>query len=605
MLLRLVQRRRAGVDVKDMRKNLSRVVPFRSRAPALVGRLMRRIAIWLAGWGLAGWGLASGASCLATPNVDLDAPVVLESNLDRARSEIGVRPIIQVRFSEPMDARTLGPGHVAFVPWEPGDACDPFSPCADGPCVRGTCWQDPFTSADFGRLARGEYVNDIGVFVEYDALDDAWSFTPGTTLPAFTVHTVVVGAGARDLSGAPLSDERELAAPWQRVFATADPNSSGPAPRLAWPRVGERGVPANLAFVEIGFSVHVQATFAADELVLTAASGTTVKATQPGWCPATDIGTCLRWRLPAPLPSRTRVRLTTATARDQDARLAVPPGRDSWFEVGDAVEIEPLDLSAAAVWTAERCLFAQFEAESIVALQLGVDRAWAVARGSGVVRVAMPLAVDTHQPGDRVSVELVAESLDGQRAVRSLEVTIGNSFDSRLPRLSIVEALADPLGPEPIEEFVELMSLTSPDAPLQVVHGLWLADLAWPEVLTRLQSGEQPPGDRLPGFDVFGGQRVIVVPSGYQGGVNGDATPAPGARMVRVDESLGAGGLKNAGESLSLYRVDPPALVSSYTPRVQPSSGQSVVRIEPHGCDTSSQFSAHPGGLASPGGAPE
>ena len=103
------------------------------------------------------------------------------------------------------------------------------------------------------------------------------------------------------------------------------------------------------------------------------------------------------------------------------------------------------------------------------------------------------------------------------------------------------------------------------------------------------------------------GERVLVVASGYDPNDGADPPPTPATTLVRVDGSLAAGGLKNAGEPLVLYfepAAGPPAIVASYgnyiTTDAAAHAGRSVV-ADPVACDLRRAWSSEPAGSASPG----
>lgn len=542
--------------------------------------------------------LLAAASCLAPPELDLESPQIIDCSVEPGVA-VPVWPMIEVAFSEVIDPVTLSAGHVAVLAWSPTGTCDVSTqaamPCADGQtCWSGTCWRDPATATVLAALERGEFNGNVGLELSIADSGAVLTVVPHEPLIAHTPHALVIGAGVRDREGAPLIDETGQSAPWSTTFVTMDGDSSGPVSSLAWPRAGERGASSQLALVDVAFSLPV--VVAPDnELRLVAQDGRGFAGIDPVVCPGVVDGRCIRWHVTAPLPVDIPIRLHDVAALDDRGRPPVPPRRDQWFELGDASTSLPA-LEAVATWSGERCVFAQVDTATSTALRIEVADRTAVVRGTGQLRTAVPLGDRPSADGGR-SMQVALEALSGATLVEQRDAAIDPSFDLGTPRLAIVEVLADPLGAEPTEEFVELRAL----ADHGVVDDVWLADMSWPDVLDRLDAGLAPPGDRLPSFAALNGERIIVVAAGFVGGQNGDALPAAGTTIVRVDGSLGDGGLKNAGEPLSLYLADPPTLISSYTPRVTAPAGTSVVRRDAHGCDVAGQFEAHPGATASPG----
>jgi hypothetical protein len=164
--------------------------------------------------------------------------------------------------------------------------------------------------------------------------------------------------------------------------------------------------------------------------------------------------------------------------------------------------------------------------------------------------------------------------------------------------------LANPLGPEPDQEFVEISNL----GPAVDVDGLWVADRSWTEIAADLAAGGDPPGDRVPAFALGEGGFAVVVGSGYTVGLGKDPDPAPAAEVILLDSSIAEGGLKNAGEPLTLYSADPPALVATYGNHVDTGAsshgGISVTLEEPRSCDLAQHWGSHPLATSSPGALP-
>ncbi|TPV94237.1 MAG: hypothetical protein B7733_16145 [Myxococcales bacterium FL481] len=439
--------------------------------------------------------------------------------------------------------------------------------------------------------------------MRYDAEFDELHVVPRHPLSADTPYSFVIGSGVRDTNGAPLTNSRGETTRWRETFTTAGPDSSGPVPRLAWPRAGERGVPVQLAFVDVEFSLPVATPRATDRLELETETGQAVIGTDPTPCPRGTTSGCLRWHLDADLPGPVRVRARRVQARDAAGRHAVPFASGAWFQVGD-VPGAPPRAEDVVVWTAERCVFAQLAATRSSALQLTLGPAAAVTRGIGDLRVGLPwdrIASSRFDTTWRAGVAV--EDLEGHvaAAVRPLHSPEPAGDAHVSPALAIVEVLANPRGEEPREEFVELAILPGRRGEPRRFDGLRLADLPWSAVLERLAQGRAAPGDIVPSFEAADGDRVLLVAQAYRGGTAGDVPPAADALVLRLDASLGRGGLRNAGEALSLYRREPLELISSYTPRVPAPEGYSVVRRDPAGCDVAGQFAVHPGTGASPG----
>lgn len=145
------------------------------------------------------------------------------------------------------------------------------------------------------------------------------------------------------------------------------------------------------------------------------------------------------------------------------------------------------------------------------------------------------LEVGSLEPESSLRLALRATSLAGTSAFWPLELTTRAS----LPTVAITESRANPRGPEPAQEYVELLNYGA--APVRL-DGYLLSDDAF------------KIGDALPdGVVLLPLERVLVVPESFDPDDASDKPPVPAStRLLRVDESLGAGGLSNRGEPLFL-----------------------------------------------------
>lgn len=132
-----------------------------------------------------------------------------------------------------------------------------------------------------------------------------------------------------------------------------------------------------------------------------------------------------------------------------------------------------------------------------------------------------------------------------------------------MAHLVITEVHANPVGPEPEQEYVELYN-----------DGLAPADLG-DYVLVDI-GGETP---LPPGLSLMPGAFALLVNEGYDVMSDYDPVPAEGTAIVRVDK-LGKGGLKNDGEPLKLIDKEG-STVSRFPALPKPQSGISVHRIMP------------------------
>ena len=149
----------------------------------------------------------------------------------------------------------------------------------------------------------------------------------------------------------------------------------------------------------------------------------------------------------------------------------------------------------------------------------------------------------------------------------------------RSPPIAITEVLANPAGPEPQQEYVELRNLGQADVTL---GGLRLQD--------------SKGGDDLPAETLGAGAYALVVTASYDPEEGSDPPPRAGTLLVRVDTRLGSDGLSNSGEPVELVQGD--AVVSSYGGWVDVSAGSwngnAVHRLVQTACDRSAAWNHTP-----------
>jgi hypothetical protein len=159
-------------------------------------------------------------------------------------------------------------------------------------------------------------------------------------------------------------------------------------------------------------------------------------------------------------------------------------------------------------------------------------------------------------------VELIGSVLSSAGAHEPLRAT----FTTGPARRHVVlnEVLANPAGPEPDAEWLELVN--DSDRPTSL-SDLWLED----------SSGHV----RLPDAVLGPGEIALIVGDGFR--TSGVDVPVPdGVRLLRVP-SLGARGLSNQGEGLLL--VGPEGVVSRFPLLPAPHAGQSLARRTLDGSD--------------------
>ncbi len=203
---------------------------------------------------------------------------------------------------------------------------------------------------------------------------------------------------------------------------------------------------------------------------------------------------------------------------------------------------------------------------SIVEPGGALEEIFAASGGDIVVHPLVPSSTTT------LAITLVDEA----GFARSLSVPLTTSA----PRSHVVlsEVLANPIGPEPAQEWIELYN-----------DGLVAAELGGYRI--KDVGGETV----LPSASLEPGGYALVVGEDYLGDGAYDVPPAPGALVLRVPK-LGKSGLANAGEPLEL--LDAEGSVVSRFAAVKTKAGRSVYRPDPKALDVfamSAEEAATPG----------
>lgn len=549
-------------------------------------------------------------ACFEPPEADLVGPRVTASSLRGPRSvEVSVMPALIVEFSEAIDPASLHAGSVALIAWEPLDSCSLTPLCKKGSCERGTCQSSPLKATKRRKLDRGNYDG------ESEALElslgegpagpgTRLTIRPRRPLAAHRRHTLVVGAAVRDLSGAPLVDEYGRASGLQLDFVTAGRGSGGPEPRLVAPAPGQLEVPTNVAVIDTEFWPPIPMPEADATLWLEPEEpGDALVLVDPIACPGWAPGTCLRWRPAQPLVERMRYRPAGGSLSDRHGRAALLPAaeHETWFRVGSGPDLAPPNANALAQMRG-RCLLVWVDAGEAVdaLLRVGESEQRAAIAHAGWVG----LSIDEENDPEQVlawSIEL--RDLADNHATLEGELVAGASFSGSLPHLQLTEVLANPSGPEPDAEFIELIA--GPDG--AALEGVYVADATLSAVREAWTEGKAL-GDLLPTVELEPHEVAIVVGTGYAAttALGKDPAPPSGTRLLVVDKSLGQSGLKNEGEPVILWALTDqgPTLISSYGNWIKTDrkahEGRSVAVVG-DGCDLPDRWRSHPFGRSTPG----
>lgn len=177
------------------------------------------------------------------------------------------------------------------------------------------------------------------------------------------------------------------------------------------------------------------------------------------------------------------------------------------------------------------------------------------------------------------TVTLAGTVLSSEGELTTFGVTVTTAMARR--HLVVNEVLANPLGPEPEAEWLELVNDSERATSLA---GVWLEDSAGTV--------------QLPDEVLAPGELVLVVSQGFR--ASGLDVPVPeNVRLLRVP-SLGARGLSNGGEALML--VGREGVLSRFPLLTAAHAGRSLARRTLDGADDDAAgFGEHAGPGASPG----
>jgi hypothetical protein len=505
---------------------------------------------------LAAFPLVAATGCLdrtppafvrdATPEHDASAPprvVALEiaDASGRLWPEVAIprAPRIRLFFSTAIE------GEVLLLTGEPDDTL-----LADLAAA-------PLRAATLARALPSDRRNE-GALVE---------LRPREPLPAGALVTLAVPAWARDAAG------QRLGEPFVRALRVAGTAAAGARAIETWPPDGAMAIGPAIVFAAVRFDGEVRGI--AEGLRLEGPGGEPVPATARA-AACTEIGWegahCAVLSPARALAPGTTHRLRTLPAL-QDATGASVPPFEAWFTTATEPDREPPGLAAAGCAIDEQatpvgCVLAD---DARIVLRLRADepiRVRALAAGRllhGVgPRGELELAIDGLGPATRVPISIEAVDAAGNAAAFELAL----ETTEVLPAISITEVLADPHGPEPRQEWIEIANA----GPTWVdLAGFAIADhpLSRGDVIAG--SARIPPGGR-----------ALLVAADFdpldRGPGGRDAPIPPGVPLIRLDRSLASGGLSNAGEPLFLR--DPVGRRISAAPSLPPPrEGICIVRI--------------------------
>lgn len=245
--------------------------------------------------------------------------------------------------------------------------------------------------------------------------------------------------------------------------------------------------------------------------------------------------------------------------------LAIDPtpfGRDA-----DLVKTNVMECLAGEIPIGPGC--ARVLDDRVLVRSSGAPLLWAIA-GEGeevVAGLAANEGVNVLGLRPRRDIDLAVVTIDAAGNERKANLRATTTAPEG--HVVINEVLANPLGPEPRQEWVELVN-----------------DGSEPVSLLGYQLLDDTGATSLPAFELLPGRFALVVNETFVEDDGVDAPPAPDAELLRVAH-LGSHGLANDGETLRL--VDAVGAEVSRFPAVpQRKGGMSAARTRPGVSDLSS-----------------
>ena len=360
--------------------------------------------------------------------------------------------------------------------------------------------------------------------------------------------------------------------------ATGPPPAGPGGATLLQPAAGSSEVPLNLAGVVVRFPGAID--WGGAGLVM-CGDAQPVATGPPAGAPCGDgaAGACYRVALEDPLPAAAACAVALAPGAVDASGAPVASGVIGTFQSAAAPDTTPPGLGDVAVRVAGPCLQITFTtdetAAATVTLSTG-DVQVDTPAGAGQTRFDLTIPLAGLPPLSGATVAVNAVDLAGNQAASA---PFAFTTPPAVPPLAITEVLANPAGPEPQQEYVELRNLGDADVS---TGGLRLTD--------------SKGGDDLPPQTLAPGAYALVVTAAYDPAVGPDPPPRPGTLLVRVDTRLGSDGLSNGGEAVQLLQGE--AVVSSYGGWVAVSAGswngKAVHRLVQSACDVPAAWNHTP-----------
>lgn len=542
-------------------------------------------------------------------------------------------------FNEPMDIATITNANLFIVPYTKGDPCTTDLDCSHGLCSFGRCQTSPINTAWLNDAMhpplsdrRIESLSPLRVKTDMEGM--IATLTPMVPFAEHTMHTLVVSPGVRDLAGNPLVTNANMQtsnvesphlpcstgacsnAPWNLIFSTTSLSEGSPTMKLEWPASGNKETPLNLNHIAIQFSQAVHGV-SPSSVYLQTRSGQIIRFSYVKEQLTSDDPPKKSYELgiQTNLPPNQVIRVVATDSIHNEWDIPLFIGTPPVFATTDRADDVPPTWNATFLGTSEGCVLirgstdepAEVEATTTPFSMLRISKGtthemvfnynqtghYPYSFKAPPPSTVQPKNKEDPEPSVQhdvmIDLTLRLRDLAGhQRTIKPGAHTL-----LRTNPIIITEVLANPMGTEPSQEFVEIYNRSNTPIPL---IGWTLDDI-----------GDGLRINTLPPVSLEPGQFGVIVGVNYNLQSPVDKKPHPKALLIRLDETLGNNGLANSGEPLFL-RDAHGSIMSTYGNHVQsagkPANGSSVERIDFTQCDIASNWRANVKGTSTPGEAP-
>ena len=412
--------------------------------------------------------------------------------------------------------------------------------------------------------------------------------TPSDALVSRAVASVawIDGRDARLLSVAPLSILAPgatytvaVADPQSRTEFSVDPSDSTPVLRRLWPLADDPEASSNVAVWCSDPAVEPADLSSVDEPVALEPWGRAGRL-QGGIGGALAVPGCVRWVADTAIGTRPEEAFDLPPPRIEAgaSELRVDPAPIAG--AGTAPGVEPAACAPPEIELGPGCV--DVGDDRLIVRPPAGPLFWAIQAGDrpfvrvtdGERRFVVRLTSDDDP------IRILLSTMDRRGSVASVDRSVRRGPERA--HVVLNEVYANPVGPEPAQEWVEILN-----------DGR--AAVALAGYVLRDEGGSTA----LPDASLAAGSYALVVGDSFVADDEVDPRPAEGTTLVRV-AALGKAGLANQGEALTL--LDPNGVVMSRFPAIKPRSGVSIARLAPEALDDDpGAFAPSPNGSATPG----